>query len=94
MLPVGSDQKFKPIRACLEGTSVHRLTRVILLRLASWFYIYNAEQGTPESRRGAIALYEQALKIARETGDRSSEATTLLSIGTVYFIQSDNQKAL
>ncbi|WP_193195464.1 CHAT domain-containing protein [Nostoc sp. MG11] len=52
------------------------------------------ERGTGESRRQAIAKYEEALKIWREIGDRNSEATTLLSIGTLYFIQSDNQKAL
>ncbi|QLE56636.1 tetratricopeptide repeat protein [Nostoc sp. TCL26-01] len=52
------------------------------------------EQGTAESRQQAIAKYEQALKIWRETGDRNFEATTLLSIGTLYLIQGGNQKAL
>jgi len=51
-------------------------------------------QGTGESRQSAIALYEQALLIWRKIGDRNSEATTLLSIGTLYYTLSQNQKAL
>jgi CHAT domain-containing protein/tetratricopeptide (TPR) repeat protein len=52
------------------------------------------QQGTGESRLSAIALYEQALLIWRKIGDRNSEATTLLSIGTLYYTLSQNQKAL
>ncbi|MBE9007971.1 tetratricopeptide repeat protein [Fortiea sp. LEGE XX443] len=52
------------------------------------------EQGTATSRQEAIAKYEEALKIWRTIGDRSYEATTLLAIGTLYFVQNDNQKAL
>ncbi|MBD2607260.1 tetratricopeptide repeat protein [Scytonema hofmannii FACHB-248] len=52
------------------------------------------QQGTGESRQRAIALYSQALLIWRKIGDRNSEATTLLSIGTVYYTISQNQKAL
>jgi tetratricopeptide (TPR) repeat protein len=52
------------------------------------------EQGTAQSRQQAIAKYEQALKIWRDLGDRSSESTTLLSIGTLYLTQSNPQKAL
>jgi CHAT domain-containing protein len=51
-------------------------------------------QGTAESRQQAIAKYEQALKIWRDVGDAREEASTLLGIGTVYYLQSDNQKAL
>ncbi len=52
------------------------------------------QQGTGESRQKAIALYSQALLIWRKIGDRNSEATTLLSIGTLYYTISQNQKAL
>jgi CHAT domain-containing protein/tetratricopeptide (TPR) repeat protein len=52
------------------------------------------QQGTGKSRLEAIALYEQALLIWRKIGDRNSEATTLLSIGTLYYTLSQNQKAL
>jgi CHAT domain-containing protein/tetratricopeptide (TPR) repeat protein len=52
------------------------------------------QQGTGESRQKAIALYSQALLIWRKIGDRNSEATTLLSIGTLYYTLSQNQKAL
>jgi hypothetical protein len=41
------------------------------------------QQGTGESPQKAIALYEQALLKERKIGDRDSEATTLLSIGTL-----------
>jgi CHAT domain-containing protein/Tfp pilus assembly protein PilF len=51
-------------------------------------------QGTGESKLQAIALYSQALLIWRKIGDRNSEATTLLGIGTIYFTLSQNQKAL
>jgi CHAT domain-containing protein/tetratricopeptide (TPR) repeat protein len=52
------------------------------------------QQGTGESKLQAIALYQQALLIWRKIGDRNSQATTLLSIGTVYYTISQNQKAL
>jgi CHAT domain-containing protein/Tfp pilus assembly protein PilF len=52
------------------------------------------KQGTVEAQRQAIAKYEQALKIWRDVGDAREEASTLLGIGTVYYLQSDNQKAL
>jgi CHAT domain-containing protein/predicted negative regulator of RcsB-dependent stress response len=52
------------------------------------------EQGTATSRQEALAKYEEALKLWRQIGDRSYEATTLLAIGTLYYTQNDNQKAL
>ena len=52
------------------------------------------QQGTGESKLSAIALYQQALLIWRKIGDRNSQATTLLSIGTIYYTLSQNQKAL
>jgi CHAT domain-containing protein/tetratricopeptide (TPR) repeat protein len=52
------------------------------------------QQGTGESKQQAIALYSQALLIWRKIGDRNREATTLLSIGTLYYTLSQNQKAL
>jgi len=51
-------------------------------------------QGTAESRQKAIAKYEQALVLWRQIGDRSQEASTLLSIGTLYYSLNENQKAL
>ncbi len=53
-----------------------------------------AEQGTAESRQQAIAKYEQALSIWRQLGERPQEATTLLSIGTLYYGLNESQKAL
>jgi len=51
-------------------------------------------QGTAEALKGAIALFEQALKLYREAGDRRGEATTLTNIGSVYSDLGEQQKAL
>lgn len=50
-------------------------------------------RGTAASRQQAIAKSEEALSIWREIGDRGMTATTLLSIGTLYYTQ-EPQKAL
>ena len=42
------------------------------------------QQGTAESLRSAIVKLEEALKLYREAGDRSGEATTLTWIGSGY----------
>ncbi|HEY9872277.1 MAG TPA: tetratricopeptide repeat protein [Candidatus Obscuribacterales bacterium] len=52
------------------------------------------QQGTAESRRGAIAKYEEALKLWRSVGDRSQEAQMLQSIGLVYYSLGEKQKTL
>ncbi|MBD2357578.1 tetratricopeptide repeat protein [Tolypothrix sp. FACHB-123] len=52
------------------------------------------QQGTPASRQQALEKYLQALKIRQEIGDRSGEATALLAIGTLYYLQGENPKAL
>ncbi|MDZ7958807.1 MAG: tetratricopeptide repeat protein [Aulosira sp. DedQUE10] len=60
------------------------------------------QQGTAASRQQALAKYLKALKIWREIGvseappleARADEATTLLGIGTLYYVQGDNSKAL
>ncbi|TAD92120.1 MAG: CHAT domain-containing protein, partial [Oscillatoriales cyanobacterium] len=52
------------------------------------------QQGTAESLRKAIAKFEEALKLYREAGDRSGEATTLSGIGNVYSDLGEQQKAL
>lgn len=41
------------------------------------------KQGTAEARKGAIAFFEEALKLYREAGDRNGEALTLNNIGLV-----------
>ncbi len=60
------------------------------------------KQGTAESQQQALTKYEEALKLWRQLGvnepppqvARNFEATTLLSIGTLYLTQSEPQKAL
>ena len=52
------------------------------------------QQGTVEAKRSAIVKFEQALKLYREAGDRSGEASTLTSIGSVYSDLGEKQKAL
>ncbi|AFZ24599.1 hypothetical protein Cylst_2375 [Cylindrospermum stagnale PCC 7417] len=60
------------------------------------------EQGTAASRQQALGKYLEVLKIWQKLGDgqqhphsdRQNEATTLFSIGTIYYIQRDNQQAL
>ena len=53
-----------------------------------------SKQGTVESKRQAIATWEEALKLYRATGDRSGEAVTLNNIGSVYSELGEKQKAL
>ncbi|TAE00127.1 MAG: CHAT domain-containing protein [Oscillatoriales cyanobacterium] len=57
-------------------------------------YESQAVEGTAESLRKAIAKFEEALKLYREAGDRSGEATTLSGIGNVYSDLGEQQKAL
>ena len=52
------------------------------------------EQGTVESLRQAIAKWEEALPLFRTTGDKATEAFTLLGIGRVYDALGEKQKAL
>ncbi|MEG4814163.1 CHAT domain-containing protein [Microcoleus sp. K5-D4] len=54
--------------------------------------LYN--QGTAEALRGAIAKWEEALKLFRAVGDRGGEAITLSNIGKVYSDLGEKQKAL
>jgi len=59
-------------------------------------------QGTVEQRQQALAKYEEALSIWQQLavdeappyGARSFEATTLDSLGTIYYTQNEHQKAL
>ena len=51
-------------------------------------------QGTRESRIKAIALYEEALIIVREIGDRNGEAVILSSIGVNYSLLNEYDKAI
>jgi CHAT domain-containing protein/Flp pilus assembly protein TadD len=52
------------------------------------------QQGTAESKRQAIAKFEEALPVFRAVGDQKGEAGTLLFIGRVYSDLGENQKAL
>ena len=52
------------------------------------------QQGTAESKRQAIAKYEEALQRWRAVGDRSQEASALHGIGLVYYSLGEKQKAL
>ncbi|MBD1840112.1 CHAT domain-containing protein [Coleofasciculus sp. FACHB-501] len=60
------------------------------------------QQGTAESWQQALAKYEEALSIWQQLAvneappyeARSWEASTLRGIGTIYYIQNENQKAL
>ncbi|HAZ44298.1 MAG TPA: hypothetical protein DDW76_09975 [Cyanobacteria bacterium UBA11369] len=52
------------------------------------------QQGTGESLRGAIAKWEEALRLYRVVGDKKGEATALLGIGRAYNALEEKQKAL
>ncbi len=52
------------------------------------------QQGTADSKRSAIVLFEQASKLFREAGDREQEAIALNNIGKVYSDLGEKQKAL
>jgi CHAT domain-containing protein/Tfp pilus assembly protein PilF len=52
------------------------------------------DRGTAAAFKSAIAKYEEALKLYRETGDRAKQAVSLNSIGLVYSILGEQQKAL
>jgi tetratricopeptide (TPR) repeat protein len=52
------------------------------------------EQGTVEANRGAIAKFEQALKLSRQAGDKERQAFSLLCLGRVYSELGEKQKAL
>ncbi|MFP4296906.1 MAG: CHAT domain-containing tetratricopeptide repeat protein [Spirulinaceae cyanobacterium] len=51
-------------------------------------------QGTAESSREAIALWEEALVLWREIGDREWEAITLNNIGFVYNSLGEREEAI
>lgn len=44
--------------------------------------------------RKAIEYYEQALRIAREIGDRGNEGTWLVNMGDAYIDLDDTKKAI
>ncbi|HEY9632202.1 MAG TPA: tetratricopeptide repeat protein [Coleofasciculaceae cyanobacterium] len=52
------------------------------------------KQGTAQSRRQAIAKYEEAVRLWRALGDVSQEASTLHSIGLVYYSLGEKQQTL
>ncbi|MEP0829948.1 tetratricopeptide repeat protein [Microcoleus sp. AS-A8] len=60
------------------------------------------KRGTAEQRQQALAKYEEALKIWQQLAVNEAppyvagtfEATTLLSMGTIYYVQNELQKAL
>jgi CHAT domain-containing protein/Tfp pilus assembly protein PilF len=52
------------------------------------------EWGTAESLRQAILRYTEALQLFRAGRDRREEATTLGSLGAIYYLLEEQQKAL
>ncbi|WP_228058827.1 CHAT domain-containing tetratricopeptide repeat protein [Nostoc sp. LEGE 06077] len=52
------------------------------------------EQGTGESLRQAIKLFEQALVVYRKVGDRQSQAFTVAHLGKIYSDLGQQPKAL
>ncbi|WP_155897907.1 CHAT domain-containing protein [Allocoleopsis franciscana] len=52
------------------------------------------KKGTAESLRQAIPKFEQAIILSRQTGDKISEAVSLLALGRVYDDLGEKQKAL
>ncbi|NEQ75216.1 MAG: tetratricopeptide repeat protein [Okeania sp. SIO2C9] len=52
------------------------------------------KQGTAESRRGAIAKWEEALLLFRKTGNLSGEVSTLVWLGYVYDSLGEKQTTL
>ena len=51
------------------------------------------QEGTAQSLRKALSKYEEAVKLYREAGDRSGQASTLRNIGAVYNDLGEEQKA-
>ncbi|WP_341526687.1 tetratricopeptide repeat protein [Nostoc sp. UHCC 0302] len=52
------------------------------------------EQGTVESKRQAIAKYQQAVKIWQEIGEHNLTTTILQRIGSLYFQLGETKKAI
>jgi CHAT domain-containing protein/Tfp pilus assembly protein PilF len=52
------------------------------------------QQGTAESKRQAIAKFEETLKQYREAGDNKRQAFSLLALGKIYSDLGEKQKAL
>jgi tetratricopeptide (TPR) repeat protein len=67
-------------------------------RVAAQRLFIEAEQlraeGAAESLREAIEKYDEARQLWHTVSDPQTEATALLSIGVVYFLLGENQKAL
>jgi tetratricopeptide (TPR) repeat protein len=63
------------------------------LQQANWGILGNAYFTLGEVRQ-AIASYEQALALARETGDRQSEGRWLGNLGNAYFTLGEVRQAL
>src|SRR5262249_39817337 len=53
-----------------------------------------ARQDTAESLRRAIEKFEEALRLFKDADDRSGEAATLHSLGSIYKYLSENRKSL
>jgi CHAT domain-containing protein/Tfp pilus assembly protein PilF len=50
--------------------------------------------GPLESRRAALARYEEAQRLFHETGDQQNEGSTLVNLGAGYYLLGEPQKAL
>lgn len=68
-------------------------TRIAAER-AFWDALQLQSRGTVESRRSAIAKFEESLKDWRDLGDRSEQAATLTMIGRLHGTLGEKQNAL
>lgn len=76
----------EPGRYTLQQTSLRPLTERDrkILSAVKLHQQADALRAKPETRRDSLPLYEQALGIWRETGERAEEANTLRAMGFAY----------
>src|SRR2546421_2159102 len=52
------------------------------------------QQATPDSLRGAVEKYQEALRLWRESGDRASETAVMASLGLTLQLLHQHEKAI